>query len=286
MRLINPTVVRVCVAVATGLSALASGCGKDDSAGTGDGTGSSETSTGAAETSTTAPMTTAPMESSSSEAGDASADASSTGVPEVTIMGRLRDLPLFTPIADAAVSVLDMPGFETTTDVDGLCSIGPVPADTELFVEIAPTDTYFGTVIGLTATAGDEDQDLAQISYATVEAQIEILQSMEPTPADLTQSIVVVRLLQESLEGVSIDMEPAPDPAAFYSPDASGGVVLGKNLIEFGLLPVVVYFNIAPSAAGSIVITANHDTETCVVVHPTFPTIAEHVTLVDIDCNG
>lgn len=262
------------------------GCGNDEGTGSGEDTSTGgETSTTAAETSTTAPMTTMPMEESS-ESGSASADESSTGEQQVTIIGRLRDLPLFTPIPDAAVSVLDMPGLETTTDADGYCNIGPVPAGTELFVEIAPTPEYFGSVIGLTATPGDEDQDLAQISYATVEGQIEILQSMMPTEADLTQSIVVVRLLQESLTGVSIEMEPAPDPAAFYSPDETGGVVLGKNLIEFGLLPVVVYFNIAPSAAGDIVITPVHDTETCVVVHTQFPTLAEHVTLVDVDCDG
>lgn len=153
-----------------------------------------------------------------------------------------------------------------------------------MFVDIAQTDTHFGSVIGLTATPGDEEQDLAQISYMTVEGQIEILQDQMPAEADLTQSIIVVRLLQESQEGVSIEMEPAPDPTAFYSPDAMGGVVLGKNLIEFGLLPVVVYFNIAPSEAGDIVITAVHETATCTVVHPDFPTLPEHVTLIDVDC--
>jgi hypothetical protein len=261
-------------------------CGNDDGTGTGEDTSTGgDTSTTVAPTSTTAPMTTEPMETSSSEGASASADeSSSTGEAEVTILGRLRDLPAFTPIEGAEVSVIDMPGLETTTDADGMCSIGPVPAGTAMFVEIAPTDTYFGSVIGLTATPGDEEQDLAQISYMTVEGQIEILQDMMPAEADLTQAIVVVRLGQESLEGVSIEMEPAPDPAAFYSPDAMGAVVLGKNLIEFGLLPVVVYFNIAPSAAGDIVVTALHDTATCTVVHPDFPTLAEHVTLVDVDC--
>jgi hypothetical protein len=80
-------------------------------------------------------------------------------------------------------------------------------------------------------------------------------------------------------------MDPAPDPAAFYSPDAMGIVVLGKNLIEFGLLPVVVYFNIAPSEAGDIVVTALHESATCTVTHPDFPTLPEHVTLVDVDCS-
>jgi len=260
-------------------------CGKDDGSGTGeDTTTAAETSTGVAETSTTAPMTTAPMETSSSEGASGSAGDTSTGEAEVTILGRLRDLPAYSAIADAEITVIDMPGLETTTDADGMCSIGPVPAGTSMFVEIATTDSHFGTVIGLTATPGDEDQDLAQISYMTVEGQIEILQDQMPAAADLMQSIIVVRLLQESLDGVSIEMEPAPDPTAFYSPDAMGTVVLGKNLIEFGLLPVVVYFNIAPSEAGDIVITPTHATETCTVAHPDFPTLPEHVTLVDISC--
>jgi hypothetical protein len=258
-------------------------CGNDSPGGGGESTSTDATTSGA-ETTTTAPMTTAPMETSTTEMADTTTGDVTTGTPEVTIIGTVQDLPFFTPIPDASVSVIDMPGLETTTDMDGVCSIGPVPADTELFVQIAPSADYFGSVIGLTATPGDEEQQLAQISFETVNGQIEILQNMMPAEADLEQSIVVVRLVQESVTGVSIEMEPAPDPAAFYSPDASGAVVLGKNTIEFGLLPVVVYFNIAPSAAGDIVVTPMHDTLTCTVVHPGFPTLGGHVTLVDVSC--
>lgn len=262
----------------------ATACGGDSPGGSGESSTTEATTTGG-ETTTTAPMTTEPMESSTTEVADSSSGEVTTGTPEVTIIGTVQDLPFFTPIPDAAVSVIDMAGFETTTDENGVCSIGPVPADTELFIQIQPSADYFGTVIGLTATPGEEEQDLAQISFDTVNGQIEILQNMMPAEADLTQSIVVVRLLQESVTGVTIEMEPAPDPTAFYSPDMTGAVVLGKNSIEFGLLPVVVYFNIPASAAGDIVVTPVHASKTCSVVHPSFPTIGGHVTLVDVDCS-
>lgn len=105
--------------------AVLSACGKDEGTGSGDETSTGgETSTTAAETSTTAPLTTAPMETSSSEGASVSADDTSTGEAEVTILGRLRDLPAYMPIADAEITVIDMPGLETTTDADGMCSIG------------------------------------------------------------------------------------------------------------------------------------------------------------------
>lgn len=270
-------------------AAVLGGCHKDDPGGSGDessssGSSSSSTTTGMTLTSTT----TTPADTSTSSADTSSSSESTTGPVEVTISGVVQDLAAGMPINAAEIAVIDMPGFDTISDAEGNYSLGPFSPGTELFVEIDPDVNYLGSVIGLTAPDSDEDgQILAQISRTTVDQQIMYLMDQMPAAVEPTDAIVVVRLLQPLAvsEGpTTVTFDPPPAADTFYAPDAGGAPVLGQNTIEFNFLPVVVYFNVMPDAAGAYTITAEHPTRTCTVVHPAFPTLGEHVTLVDLDC--
>lgn len=226
--------------------------------------------------------------SSSSADGSSSAGAdSSTGEALVVLSGEVQDL-IAGPIPDAMISLLDMPGFETTSDAEGNYALLPLPAATEITVIVDPSTEYLGSVIPLTVPDTDFDgQLLAQISLATVQAQIDGLAAQMPQPADLDQSIVIVRLVQKDAAadgGATIDMQPPPVPGTFYAPDPTGQQTLDLNVIGWTVLPVMVYFNVPPSDAGVITITATHPLRTCTIAHPSFPTLGGHVTLVDVDC--
>lgn len=271
-------------------TAVLCGCHKDDPGGSGDESSSTGSSSSSSTTTgmTLTTSTTAPADTSSSAAETSSSEESSTGPVEVTISGVVQDFAAAMPINAAEISVIDMAGFDTVSDADGNYSIGPFPPATEIFVEIDPDVNYLGSVIGLTTPDSDDDgQQLAQISRATVDLQLTYLMDQMPAEADLTQSIVVVRLLQQLAvnEGpTTVTFDPPPPADTFYAPDETAAPVLGQNTIEYNLLPVVVYFNVAPDAGGTYTITAEHPTRTCTVVHPAFPTLGEHVTLVDLDC--
>lgn len=266
-----------------GALALAA-CGDDDAGGSGGSSTTDASSSSGGDTTTTTGATT---ESSSSDAGSASADSSSgtTGPVEVVISGQVQDLPLFTPIADAMISVIDMPGFETVSAADGAYTLAPLPADTEVFIQIEPSADHFGSIIGLqTPDADDDSTDLAQVSTMTVETQVEILQPMMPAEADLSLAIIVVRLLQPTATGATIDMDPPPVPGTSYSVGADNMPVLDGNSFESGLLPFVVYFNLGDTQPGDITFTGMHPERECNIVHPAFPTLGGYVTLVDLDC--
>ncbi len=268
----------------TGVCAAPLGCGDDDP-GTGGSESSSESSTSTTvDPTTSSSSTTAPADTSSSS-DEGSSSESTTAPAEVIVGGKVQDLAVGMGIPDAAISIIDMPGFETTSDAEGNFTLAPLPPGTEVFIAIEPSTDYFGSVIGLTVPDEDEDgETLAQISRETVDGQIEILQDQMPEMADLTQSIVITRLLQNLATGATIDFQPAPMAGTYYAPDENGVPVLNQNVVEFSFLPVVVYFNVAPGAPGEITITAEHPDRECTVVHPSFPTIGEYLTLVDIDC--
>lgn len=265
------------------VAALA-GCGDDDPGSNGESSSEGSTSTGA-DTTTTESSSTAPADTSSSEGSE-----SSTGVVPVTISGVVQDLAIGAPIPDAAIALLDVPGFENVSAADGTYAIGPLTPGDEIFVTVDPSEDYLGTVIPLTVPDSDDDgQVLAQISQATYDMQIMILQPDEktdpmPDPIVEDTSIVIVRLLQNLATGATIDVQPEPSAGSFYAPNADGVPVLGQNVVEFSLLPVVIYFNVTPAEAGALTITATHPDRECTVVHPSFPTLADHVTLVDVDC--
>ncbi|MBK8238542.1 MAG: carboxypeptidase regulatory-like domain-containing protein [Deltaproteobacteria bacterium] len=270
-----------CLCLAASLGA----CGNDDDAGGGEG-GSSTSSTTADGSSSSS--TTAQADSSSSDGGSVSAESgsSSTTAPaDVVIGGVVQDLPLFASIPDAQISVLDMAGFETVSDADGNYTLAPLPPDTEIFVKVEPTAEHFGSILPLqTPTEDVDNQKLAQVSISTVEMQVGILEPMMPAEADLTKGIIVVRVLQNTALGAAIELDPPPPAGTSYSVDAMGAPVLDGNTVESGLLPFVIYFNVEDSSAGDLTITATHPTRTCTVLHPAFPTLGGHVTLIDVDC--
>lgn len=267
-----------CVACSGVAASGPAGCKNDEGSDGGDsGSSGAQGSSGAGPSSSSA-------DESSSEGGG---QDTSTGESLAVISGVVQDL-LDGPIPDAMISLLDMAGFETTSDAEGNYALAPLPAATEITVVIEPTAEYLGSVIPLTVPDADLDtQPLAQISLATVQSQIDGLASQMPQPADLGQSIVIVRLVQKDAAGdggATIDMQPPPMPGTFYAPDPTGQQTLDLDVIGWMVLPVMVYFNVPPSDAGVITITATHPLRTCTVAHPSFPTLGGHITLVDVDC--
>lgn len=283
------------LAMALVVGVPAPGCGDDTDPG-GEGSGSGSGSTGAGSSTTMA------ADESSSGAGSGSAEgssssgggeSSSSGEPpptEVTAEGELVDfVNMGNPIADAEITVFDLPGVSATSDAEGLFSIGPLPPNAPATFVVAPTTEYWGAIIpyDIGADALQEDVQLSQIPSAFVDLQIMFLEPMMPAMPNLDEAIVIVRLLNNTavMEGpTTIDMQPAPAPDTFYAPDAEGAPVLNQNTIEFSALPVVVFFNIPDSAPGDITITPTHPTRECTVLFPETPTIGQHITLIDIEC--
>jgi hypothetical protein len=284
----------VAMALIVGFPAL--GCGDDTSPG-GEGSGSgSEGSTGAGSSTTVvAEESSSGVGSGSAEEGTSSSggESSSSGEPpptEVTVEGEVVDfVNMGNPIADAAITVFDVPGVTATSDAEGLFSIGPLAPDTPAIFVVAPNTDYWGAIIP-TAIGSDplqEDVQLTQIQSAFVDLQIMFLEDQMPAMPNLDEAIVIVRLLNNTavMEGpTTIDMQPAPAPDTYYAPDDMGAPVLNQNTIEFSALPVVVFFNVPDSDPGDITIDATHPTRECTVLFPETPTIGQHITLIDIEC--
>ncbi|MBC8074084.1 MAG: hypothetical protein IAG13_37535, partial [Deltaproteobacteria bacterium] len=226
--------------------------------------------------------TTAPAESSSSS--ESGVDSSSTGVAEVTISGVLQDIQLAAGIGDAQISLHGVPGFETVSAADGAYALAGLTPGDEIFVKVEPSTEYLGSIVPLTVPESDDEQQLVQISNMTYDMQIEILQDMMPAMPIPGTSIIIARVQQPTATGAVIDVQPAPDADTFYAPDENGMPVLGQNVAEFSFLPVVIYFNVVAEEPSSLTITATHPERECSIVHPSFPTLPEHVTLVDVDC--
>jgi hypothetical protein len=272
------TLTRLSLAV----TMAATGCSKDSDAGE-DGAGAAETGTTgepASDDGSTGPATTG-------ESAEGSGSEESTGdLPEVVYGGDVVDLMLQAGIPDAVITVFDAPGLETVSDGAGLYEIGPLPLDPPPIFLLAPNDDYFGSVrpVRPIETVEPDAVDLAQISREVIDDQIELLQPQEPAEADLEQSIIIVRLLNAQAAGASVELDPPPEPGTFYAPDSQGRPVLDSNVMQFSLLPVVVYFNVAPAAPHDYVFTATHPTRECTIARPDFPTLAGFITLVEVSC--
>ncbi|MCH9686553.1 MAG: hypothetical protein K0V04_34285 [Deltaproteobacteria bacterium] len=279
--------------MALALGGLSLGCGDDAAPGGNGGTGTG-TSTGATGDDTATSMT--PNDSGSSAGSgnmEGSESSSSSGDPppvEVTIEGQVVDfVSMAAGIGDAEISVYDMPGLTDTADNEGMFSVGPFDADTQATFLVAPSENYLGAVIPVAVEdePTQDGQQLAQIQRLFVEGQIMALEPQMPAMADLTEGIVIVRLLNNTavMEGpTTVTMDPAPDPGTFYGPDANGAPVLDQTTIEFAALPVLVYFNVPEANPGEISFMATHPTRICEVLFPDFPVLGEHITLVDITC--
>lgn len=277
------------VAMVMALGGLTFGCGDDSSPGGGGSSGDSgsgDSSTGSAMT-TTGPDSNTSMGTGSADSGD----SSSSGSPpvEVTVEGEVIDFVLSAPIPGSEISIYDDPSITATADAAGLFSIGTFQPNTGALFVLAPTDEHWGAIIPIDIGADplQEGVELTQISTAIVDMQIEGLMGQDPAMPDLTQAIIIVRLLNNTavMEGdVTIDMSPPPDPGTYYAPDASGAPILDQNLIQWAVVPVVVYFNIPDTEPGQISFDASHPTRECTVLYPDLPAIGEHMTLVDVSC--
>ncbi len=286
------------MAVTFGALALG-GCGDDGGAGSGDGT--TEGSTGGTATDTSATMTnmtTPTSDGSISGSGDTTGDpsgsssgggeSSSGGPTQVTLSGEVENLVFMTGVPDAEVSVLGMPGFEATADADGAFEIAPIDPNQNIIFEVAPSTDFVGSYIPYAVE--DEDDDgvrLGQIERTFLETQEGLIMKQGAAPFDPTLSIVIVRLVSTTalMDGaLTVEMTPAPAADTFYAPDAGGMPILNSADITFGLIPVVVYFNVPISQPGDLSFSFTHPTDTCSTVFTDFPTAEDHITLVDVQC--
>lgn len=266
------------------LALTASGCKDDDAGGSGDGTGTTAEATTSSEGSATA-ASTGPSTTGDGTVGG-SGDESSTGATEALFGGDVYDFETIMGIPDATISVYDMPGVSTISETEGVYEIGPLPLDPPPIFVVDPNDTYFGSVrpVGPDETDTPDDIRLAQVGRMFIDMQIGYLQDQMPAEPDLQQSIILVRLLHAQALGTVIEMDPPPEAGTYFSPDGNGLPVLDSNEIQFGLIPVVVYFNVTPADPGTYTFTATHPERECTVVRPDFPTLGEHITLVDVSC--
>ena len=272
------TLTRICLAMAVCSAACA---GKEEDESNGD--------AGATENGTTGEPSDDDATGHGTTTG-ASAESSggeSTGEPTEAIYGgNVFDFLLEMGISDAVITVYDEPGLQTVSDADGNYELGPLPLDPPPIFLIEPNDDYFGSVRPVrTAEVADyDDVRLAQVSRQLIDDQIELLQNQEPAEADLEQSIIIVRLLHPQAVGATLELDPPPDPDTYYAPDSMARPVLGLSEIQFSLLPVVIYFNIAPADPHTYTFTVTHPTRDCTVTRPDFPTLAGHITLVEVSC--
>lgn len=271
------------------LGTLAVGCGDDEgTAGEGSATSSSTGEPGSTtgETTMVAEGTTAGSQGESS--GGSESGSSSTGEPvtEVSFGGTIEDFFAMMPIADAQISVLGQPGFETVSDARGLWTIPGLAVSTFDRFVVADTDTYWGAVVPFQTMEVDvDDFELSQVSLDVIDIQIAALQQQDPTVmVQEDTSVFLVALLQNTATGAVVTVDPMPEPTTFYAPDAGGSPTLGSNEIQWSLYPVAVFFNLPPGPEGTYEITVTHPERECTVEDPQPPTFARHINLIRVDC--
>lgn len=279
----------ICLGATLGLT-VAAGCG-DDSPGTDSGNDSgtgAESSSGGEVT----PPASSSGADSSSGGGEMGMDDTSTGSApvEVTVEGEVADLvPPSLPIPDAVIGVYGDDTLTATSNAGGLYSIGPFAPDMWATMVLEPSTEYQGSVIAVNiGNAPEQEDQLAQIGRATIVDQIDGLESQMPADVDLSQAIIIVRLITPFVinEGgpVRVTMDPPPVPDTYYAPDASFAPVLNSSELAFAGLPVVVYFNVVPDEPGAYSFTFEHDTSICTSVYDELPTLGDHVTLINVTC--
>lgn len=283
-------------ALLTTVLALASACGDDDtgtsggSDGTAGSTGATAGSTGATVGTTDGTSVgTASASGGSTSMGSSGGTAGTTGgVTEVLLYGDVRDYISDQPIPGVDIYAFDDPNLSTTADDMGIYQLGPFAPNTDHFIVLPDDMDYWGAIIPVSiGNEAMQQQPLSKISRSFVQSQQDLLMDQMPAPHDPTTAFLLVRVLQNSaiMEGnVTIELSPPPAPDTYYAPDPDGKPILNSNEAQWGLLPVVVYFNVEPMAPGSYTITATHPVRDCTVKYPDFPTVGAHMTLVDVDC--
>jgi hypothetical protein len=216
-----------------------------------------------------------------------STESTETGQAEIVVSGEVTDFFSMSGIGNAEISVIDMPGFETISDPNGLYSIAGMPASTEVFFQIdGNVDTYWGGIRPAWLPAGDiDDLQLGQVANSLIELQLGLLQEQDPTVmADDTKAVIIGRLMQPTATGAVVTFDPPLPPNTSYGVNADNEPVLNGNTIDSSLLPFWVAFNIETDPGGAYTITVTHPERECEIPHPVFPTKGHYVTLIDIDC--
>jgi hypothetical protein len=214
-------------------------------------------------------------------------DTTETGQTEIMVSGEVTDFFSMSGIANAEISVMGMPGFETTSDPNGLYSISGMPPNTEVFFQIdGNIDMYWGGIRPALLPATDiDDLQLGQVANSLIDLQLMLLQEQDPTVmADDQQAVIIVRLLQPTATGATVTFDPPLPPNTSYSVNADNQPVLNGTVIDSSLLPFWVAFNVIPDPGGAYTITVEHPERECEVLHPVFPTMGHYVTLIDVDC--
>jgi hypothetical protein len=267
---------------------LTASCGDDD--GVASESGGSSSTGSASESSTSGSTTVVADASTAGSQGDSSSagESSSTGEPvtEVRLSGTIEDFFAMAPIADAQISVLDLPGFDTVSDAKGLWEVPGLPVDTFGRFVVADTADYWGAVVPFQTEQLDiEEIELSQVSLDVIDIQIAALQQQDPTVmVEDETAVFLVALLQNTATGAVVTVDPAPDPTTFYAPNAAGQPILGVNEIQWSIYPVAVFYNLVPGPAGDYEITVTHPERECTVEDPQPPTFARHINLIRVDC--
>ncbi|MFV8748996.1 carboxypeptidase-like regulatory domain-containing protein [Nannocystaceae bacterium ST9] len=266
-----------------GALALLAACNDGETVGGDDEVADTETGTeSGSESGTESGESTTETETDTTES-----DTTETGQTEITVSGEVTDFFSMSGIANAEISVMGMPGFETTSDPNGLYSIAGMPPSTEVFFQIdGNIDTYWGGIRPAMLPATDiDDLELGQVANALIDLQLGLLQDQDPTVmADDTKAVVIARLLQPTATGAVVTFDPPLPVNTSYSVSAENMPVLNGNSIDSSVLPFWVAFNLDDDPGGAYTITVEHPERECEVLHPVFPTMGHYVTLIEVDC--
>lgn len=214
---------------------------------------------------------------------DTETDTDAEPGPVVTVRGRLTStIGLDVPQAGMKVVLVGDETVETLTDAQGAFALAGVPAGGARFIAAIPTQEYVGSIVGIDVPFIDlEDVKVPRLSRLDVKSIVDALTLQN---ADLEYDTTSGNLLVTSNRGDTvITVEPMPGPGTYYALDAEGTPVLGANASQY-FVPSVIYFNLAPTPAGTLQVNATHATSSCVVPLSQPPVVSDHVSWLRADC--
>lgn len=246
---------------------------------------SSSSTTAEPSTSTTTTTTTDPSDATTSTT-TAVAESTETGPSTLTVSGEVTDFFMMGPIGFAQISVLDDPAFDTVSNPDGTYAIEGLMPNSLPRIRLEGNTTYWGAIVPVALEDESiDDYDLSQVSTAVIDLQAMALQQQNPdVMVNEDSSVLLISINQNTATGATVLLDPPPAPDTYYAPDANGVPILNQNLIEWGLFPVAIFFNLEPGEAGTYAIEVTHPDRECTVQDPEPPTIARHVNVVYVDC--
>jgi hypothetical protein len=190
------------------------------------------------------------------------------------------------PIGFAQMSLLDEPDSGTVSNSDGTYSIEGLAPGSFHRIRLDGNVNYWGAIVPVQLEDESLDEyDLSQVSTDVIDLQVGALQQQEPTvTVDETAAVVLVAINQNTATGATVTLDPPPAPNTYYAPDADGAPILNSNMIEWGLFPVAIFFNLPPGDEGTYSIEVTHPDRECTVQDPQPPTLERHINLVYVDC--